>query len=183
MNLLVENTSNYIIIKNKKIPIKTDFSVWVNLIISVKKNDIEKITNSIEDIFGGIPTDFNFEDFIEAFPKWLWNETDEDINKTSTEQVQRTAFDFNDDGNIIYCELYQYFPQLMQKGISFHEGLELIKILLSNENTILHHRAYARCGDFSKLDKERRKYWQQERAKYAVKISQKELDSVFSNGF
>lgn len=84
---------------------------------------------------------------------------------------------------MIYCELWEHYPNLMQRGISFPEGMELVKLLIANDKTALHHRAFARIGDFSKMDREQKKYWQRERAKYALKMSQKSIDDVFSRGF
>ena len=44
----------------------------------------------------------------------------------------------------------------------------------------MHHRAFARCGDFSKMSKEQKGvYWQKERAKYAIRAKQDDIDDVF----
>ena len=60
MNLLFENTPDYIIVGGKKIKIKTDFALWVKFIISCQKNDKEKLYNSICEIFdNNIPDNVN----------------------------------------------------------------------------------------------------------------------------
>ena len=50
-------------------------------------------------------------------------------------------------------------------------------------DTMLWHRAFARCGDFSKMSKDQQKYWQQERARWAIKKTQADIDNVFSAAF
>ena len=187
MNLLIENAPDYIMVRGIKIPIKTDFQVWVRFIIASEDNNMENIKNSLIEIFGGIPSSDIYDEISNSIFEWLTGIKNRNKIKKNGSSNNKIIFDFKADGNIIYCELWQYFPELMKKGISYHEGMELIKILLNNEDTVLWHRAYARGGDFSKLDKEQKKYWQKERAKYTIKSNEKQselsIDNVFSNAF
>lgn len=186
MNLLISKAPGYIEIGGKKLSIKTDFELWVSFVVSCENNDADGILAAILNIFEELPT--NQEEFIQACINWMFPDNEKE-NKNVTENnntLFQTPFDFEEDGNVIYCELWEYFPHLMERGISFHEGMELIKLLLHNENTELWHRAFARCGDFSKMDKEQQKYWQKQRAQYRIKksrISQEDKDKWLYNAF
>lgn len=184
MNLLTEKSPDYIMVGGRKTAIKTDFALWVKFLISCDKGDCFAIAAAVTEIAGEVQA--NHGEFITACIKWMFcgEEREKDLKKSDTSP--RIPFDFDTDGNVIYCELWQYFPELMKKGISFHEGLELIKILLHNENTVLWHRAFARCGDFSKMDKEQQKYWNAQRAIYRIKgkhVSQEDRDRWLYNAF
>ena len=183
MNLLIENAPDYIIVGGKKIKIKTDFALWVKFIISCQKNDKEKLYNSICEIFdNNIPDNVN--ECFEQCQKWLFPDEKKQTSTTEkTNNNHQKPFDFDMDGSVIYCELWEYFPNLMQRGISFHEGMELIQILMMNDKTVLWHRAFARCGELSKLDKEQRKYWQKQRALYSIKNKNSDIDSVMCGDF
>lgn len=178
MNLLINNAPNYITVGGKKLYIKTDFSLWVSFIISCENNDLDGVFSAVNNIFGEIPKENS--EFIQACMDWLFPKKEKNSrNGEGGARTSQAPFDFEIDGNIIYCELWEYFPHLMERGISFHEGMELLKLLLHNENTMLWHRAFARCADFSKLDKEQKKYWQQQRAIYAIKP--KNTDNTYSD--
>lgn len=183
MNLLTDKTPDYLKIGGKRLKIKTDFALWVKFLITIEHDDAVTVMNMLSDIFGEVPTNVEPKELIQHIRNWLW----QCENKTFTDNAENTgkqAFDFEVDGNIIFCELWEYFPHLMQQGVSFPQGLELIKLLMSNENSVLHHRAFARTGDFSKMDKEMKKYWQKERAKYALKKqSKQDIDDIFAGAF
>lgn len=180
MNLLTDKTPDFIEVGGKRLRIKTDFALWVKFLIIIESDDTIALMNILSDIFNEIPTDIEPKELIYHIQEWLW----QCENKTFTDNSQNTgkqSFDFSVDGNIIYCELWEYFPHLMQQGVSFPQGLELIKLLMSNEKTVLHHRAFARDGDFSKMSADMKKYWQGERAKYALK--KQDVDDVLSGAF
>lgn len=186
MNLLVNKAPDYITVGGKKLSIKTDFALWISFVISCENNDTDGILKAISDIFEEVPP--QQDEFISACMEWLFPDNEKGGKKTAQKQnaMNRIPFDFEVDGNVIYCELWEYFPHLMERGISFHEGIELIKLLLHNENTMMWHRAFARCGDFSKMDKEQQKYWRQQRAQYRIKnrrISQEDRDKWLYNAF
>lgn len=183
MNLLIENPSDFIEVGGNKLEIKTDFVVWVKFLIAAEQDDKEMTVSVINDIFGKIPTEVDVQELISAINNWLYQAQEKANITGENNTTSRTAFDFNADGNIIFCELWEYFPHLMQQNISFQAGLELIKLLMSNEKTMMHHRAFARCGDFSKMSKELKMYWQKERAKYAIRAKQEDVDDLFSNAF
>lgn len=180
MNLLTDKTPYYLEIGGDKLKIKTDFSLWVKFLIVIDENDPTAIMNILGDIFGKIPTNIEPKVLIKHIKDWLW-QCEEKTFDTEQSTTGKQPFDFLADGNIIFCELWEYFPHLMQQGISFPQGLELIKLLISNDNTVLHHRAFARCGDFSKMDKDMKAYWQKERAKYKIKSNNN--DDVLSGAF
>ena len=185
MNLLVETPPDYIIVRGKKLKINTSFGLWVELIISSKKDDKKKAENAINKILCE-KTDGTFEEVITECLKWLSvnNETEKTCNTSKETTSTSVPFDFEIDGNIIYCELWEYFPHLMERGISYHEGIELIKIIMHNENSILWHRAFARCGDFSKMDKDHKQYWQKQRAMYIISnMDDQSIDDVFARAF
>ena len=173
MNLLIEAAPDYIVVGGEKLKLKTDFQLWVKFILACSKQNQTEMIQALSNIFEKLP-EMHLDEFIQKCIEWLYPE---DSNKggassksdSNDRRNSPKAFDFEEDGNIIYCELWQYFPHLMERGISFHEGIELIKILMSNENTNLWHRAFARCGDFSKMTKEQKRYWQNQRAIYTIK--------------
>lgn len=180
MNLLIENAPDFIEVGGIKLKIKSDFTLWVRFIIALEKQDIEQINLILNEIFGEIPLNIDEAEFLNSISEWLWQK---DETESKTMHSTKKAFDFGMDGSIIFCELWEHFPHLMKNNITFHQGIELVRLLMSNENTVLHHRAFARCGDFSKMDKEQRKYWLKERSKYSPKISQKDIDNVMSECF
>ena len=185
MNLLIDNAPDYIVIGGKKIKINTSFSAWVKFVIASKKDDIEMVFRALMDIFDELPNEPP-DKVLKACMDWMFcTEKNEVQQKEAPKRKSSSeAYDFEVDGNVIYCELWEYFPQLMQRGITYHEGIELIKILLQKDKTLLSERAFARCGDFSKLDKEHKKMWQKRRAMWAIpNTSQKSIDDVFSNAF
>lgn len=183
MNLLVSKPLDYINVEGLKLNIKTDFSIWVGFLIAVDKKDNKKILAALGEIFETIPSETDPVQLIQAMKGWI-SQSGPDVQDNKGEKISSSrAFDFDVDGNVIYCELWEYFPHLMERGITYHEGIELIKLLIANDNTILHHRAFARCGDFSKMDKEQKKYWNRERARYAIKASQADIDDIFSRAF
>lgn len=185
MNLLIDKAPDYIVVGGETIKINTSFFSWVEFMICLDKKENEKaIKVLLEKIFlDGLPNT-DITETVKACYAWLYPE---DSNKSegnfSSNKTGAIAFDFSMDGSVIYCELWEHFPHLMERGISFHEGIQLIKLLLSNEKTMLWHRAFARCGDFSKMDKEQKKYWQKERARWAIKKTQDDIDDVFSKAF
>lgn len=181
MNLLIENTPDYIVVRGIKLKIKTDFALWVKFLLAIEESNEDILTDILVEIFGEIPQNIAPKELVSAMGSWLFQCNEK--ADTGRNNGGKSAFDFNADGNIIFCELWQYFPQLMEKGISFPQGLELIKLLMQNEKTILSHRAFARCGDFSKLSKEQRSYWQKERSKYAIKMKQEEIDNAIASMF
>lgn len=183
MNLLIETAPDFIEVGGKKINIKTDFVIWVKFLIAIGENDEQMTALVLKDIFGEIPTDIEVKEMTTAIMNWLYSAQERVNISVDNKSTSRSAFDFSLDGNIIFCELWEHFPHLMQQGVSFQTGLELIKLLISNEKTMMYHRAFARCGDFSKMSKEQKAYWVKERAKYAIKATQEDIDDVFSNAF
>lgn len=183
MNLLIENAPDFIEVGGKKLTIKTDFTIWVKFLIAIEENNEEMTVSVLDDIFGTIPVDVDIKELIRSIMDWLYQTRDKVNVKVKNRTTSKTAFDFSIDGNIIFCELWEHFPHLMKQGISFQTGLELIKLLISNENTMMYHRAFARCGDFSKMSKEQKNYWQKERAKYVISAKQEDIDDVFSSAF
>lgn len=183
MNLLTDTTPDYLQIGKTRLKIKTDFALWVKFIILTENNDVSAITNLLDEIFEQLPTNIEPKELVKHISEWLWQCENKTFKDSEQKTTSRQAFDFSADGNIIFCELWEYFPHLMQQGISFPQGMELIKLLLSNEKTVLFHRAHARCGDFSKFSKEMKEYWLKERAKYAIKAKQEDIDAVFSGAF
>lgn len=185
MNLLVEKAPDYIVVGGDKIKINTSFDIWIDFIIHLGSKEDEKALNVLltEIFIDGCPNT-DLTETVKACFVWMFPPDDcRCEGNFSSNKTGAQAFDFVMDGNVIYCELWEYFPHLMEHGITFHEGMQLIKLLLSNENTMLWHRAFARCGDFSKMDKEQKKYWQQERARWAIKKTQADIDDVFSAAF
>lgn len=185
MNLLIEKAPDYIVVRGEKIRINTSFDVWVRFFVVCSSDcgESEKI-NALQNVFvDGIPQTDISETVSQCF-KWLLPPDNCKCEGNLSENKNNTqAFDFSMDGSVIYCELWEYFPHLMERGISFHEGMQLIKLLLCNENTMLWHRAFARCGDFSKMDKEQKRYWQKERARWLIRGNQNSIDDVFSKAF
>lgn len=185
MNLLIEKAPDYIVIRGEKININTSFETWVDFLISAKKNDISRVKRALLKILCTIPK-CNISEIITECVKWSFN-TSSDKQSIETSESKNTAvpFDFDVDGNIIYCELWEYFPHLMERGISYHEGVELIKILMHNENTMLWHRAFARTGNFSEMSKEQKKYWQKQRAIWVIPdaAKQDDIDNIMSGAF
>ena len=184
MNLLIEKAPGFITVGGRKIRIDTSFNVWVRFFVAYDKQDEKDMAAILQDIFlDGIPQT-NLQETVSACAKWLFPDDYDKCEGNSSENKNGAqAFDFTMDGNIIYCELWEYFPHLMERGITFHEGIQLIKILMSNDNTMLYHRAFARCGDFSKMDKEQKRYWQKERAKWAIAANQSNIDDVLAKAF
>lgn len=189
MNLLIEKAPGYIVIGGKKERINTSFDIWIKFFIACEKCDGEAMESVIKDIFvDGMPQ-ADIKETAEGCLKWLFPDNKCKNEGGSSENEGGTqAFDFSIDGNVIYCELWEYFPHLMQRGMTFHEGMQAVKLLLCNEDTLLWHRAFARCGDFSKMNKEQKRYWEKERAKYRLPIkneekNQREIDRVFSKAF
>lgn len=182
MNLLTDQTPDFIEVGGFKLKIKTDFVLWIKFISAIEQKDRKTLVNVMNEIFEKYPADVNEEELLNAILDWLWK-FEEDTNVKTEKSNGAKAFDFLVDGNVIFCELWEYFPHLMEKGLTFQQGIELIKLLLNNEKTVLYHRAFARCGDFSKMSKEMKKYWQKERAKYAIKMSEEDFDDVFSKAF
>ena len=184
MNLLIEKAPDYIVVRGKKIKIETSFDVWVRFIVALKQEDEIKIEKAFNDIFGNIPHD-NIKEVIQECMNWMSSGDEKKTKESSrTKSTSSAPFDFEIDGNVIYCELWEHFPHLMERGITYHEGIELIKLLMHNENTIMWHRAFARCGDFSKMDKERKQYWMKQRAIWVIpNTDQKRIDDVFATAF
>lgn len=185
MNLLIDKAPDYIVVGGKKIKINTSFNVWVEFMISMDNKENEKAFNVlINKIFVEGCPNTDLSETVKACFSWMFPADNcKSEGNFSGNKNGAPAFDFSMDGNVIYCELWEHFPQLMEHGITFHEGIQLIKLLLSNENTMLWHRAFARCGDFSKMDREQKKYWQKERARWAIKKTQDDIDDVFSKAF
>ena len=175
MNLLFENAPDYIVVGGKKIKMNTDFRLWAKYIIASENQDTDGINESLGQIFGNIkiPTIY-INEFFEKISEWLYG------SNTSRNSNKMPSFSFEEDGNVIYAELWNRYPHLMEKNPTFHEVVELIKNLLSDENSELWHRAYARTGNFSKLSKEQKEYWNKERRRLRLKDkrsqAQKELD-------
>lgn len=178
MNLLCESVSDYITVSDKKYKIKTDFSLWISVFIAFESEDVDKITDALVNVFEDeIPNDSGI---VKALEEWMFQG---DTNTTNTKKQDANVIDFEVDGNVIYCELWRYYPELMKKGISFHEGMELIKAIMSNKDTELWHRAFARCGDFSKMGKEERQYWHKQRLIYAIKSKNDSVEDDFCDAF
>lgn len=178
MNLLCESVPDYITVNGEKYNIKTNFALWVSVLIALESEDTDRIAAALVDVFTDeIPNDKGIAEAVEA---WMFPS-----GKSSGESQKQggNAIDFEVDGNIIYCELWRYYPELMKKGISFHEGMELIKTIAANKDTELWHRAYARCGDFSKMGKEERQYWQKQRLIYALKEKNTGAEEDFCDAF
>lgn len=184
MNLLIDTAPDYIVVRGKKIKINTSFGVWVKFIVASKKDDAAMAQSALDEIFGKMPTESPQEVMSQCL-KWLYTETNKSNgNNSQSNGNSSVPFDFDVDGNVIYCELWEYFPHLMERGISYHEGMELIKLLMHNDDTMLWHRAFARCGDFSKMDKEQKKYWQKQRAIWVIpNTDQQSIDDVFATAF
>lgn len=184
MNLLVEKAPDFIVVGGKNTKINTSFSVWVEFFIACNADDEERTLRVMKKIFPeGIPT-VPVDEVISACFQWLFPpQTNREKKGAQNTVNSNQAFDFDTDGSVIYCELWEYFPHLMERGITFHEGMELIKLLLNNDKTMLWHRAFARCGDFSKMDGDQKKYWMKQRAIWAIHSEQNRIDNVFSAAF
>lgn len=180
MNLLLTKASDEITVRGLNYKIKTDFEVWARFVVAIQKKDETQLLNEYANIFTEKLPVPNEEAFAEIF-KWLYGES-EKTNDTTKHDTP--ALDFEYDGNVIYVELWRYFPELMKRGITYHEAMECIQNLMQDENTELYHRVFARKGDFSKLSKEQRRYWLKERGRLTIKNRQTEadIDAIFSNG-
>lgn len=183
MNLLINNAPDYITVGGNKIEIKTDFALWVKLLLAIDSQDMNQLAEAFQGIFAVPPKNVDSDELMTAIKDWLSLSNESTSGGGETNTANKTAFDFEADGSVIFCELWEHFPHLMEKGISFHVGIELIKLLMSNDKTVMYHRAFARCGDFSKLSKSEKEYWGRERAKYAIKAKQEDIDDVFSRAF
>jgi hypothetical protein len=183
MNLLLDDVPQHIYVGGVQIRIRTDFFLWVRFLTFLDKQKNEKAINALTQILIDEPPQGKPNELIFALKHWADLSLKSEKKPSNHTTKGSVAFDFEEDGNIIYCELWEHFPALMKKGISFHEGIQMISILIGNQDTELHHRAFARCGDFSKLSKDMKKYWQEERAKYAIKMKQEDIDDIFSKAF
>lgn len=176
MNLLYEHAPEYVVVRGRKIPVRTEFGAWVRLLCADKP---EEIAAAVDGIFcNALPDDVTGDEVAQAIVGWLLCGTEPERAERRGGGRAKRAYDFREDGNVIFCELWEHFPTLMQKGIDFHTGRELVNMLICTEGTSMHHRAFARCGDFSGLDKERRKYWAAERRrlKLADRRTSEEMD-------
>ena len=185
MNLLIESAPDYLVVRGKKININTDFALWVEFFIASKHNDVNGVKRALLKILHEIP-ECSVEELMTACIQWSnGNDKADNGPRKSGSITSSPPFDFEEDGNVIYCELWEYFPKLMDRGISYHEGIELIKILLHNEDTMLWHRAFARTGDFSKMSTEQKNYWQKQRAIWIIPDSsnQDSIDNIMSGAF
>lgn len=182
MNLLCEKAPDFLVIGGEKIKIKTDFFVWVKFLTAFETNDVFKLENALVEIFGKAPDIKNFDFILQAMKDWL-NLTDENYFKGGKKGAPCLSFFY--DGNLIYAELWKYFPDMMKRGITYHEGTELLNLILCDDKTMLWHRAFARSGDFSKLDKEQKTFWEKERIKYRLpqKINTQNTDEILSSVF
>lgn len=167
MNLLIEEAPDFLTVGGIKIKIKTDFFVWVKFFVACESGCEDKIYECISEIVGNEKCEPKA--FIEESMKWMFPKNEATPKRGKSSINNQIPFDFATDGNVIYCELWRYYPEMIKRGITFHEGMELIKLLLNDQNTFLWHLAFARCGDFSKMDKNTQKYWNQQRALYSVK--------------
>lgn len=180
MNLLTDNSPDFIEVRGEKIKLNPSFKKWVKYIIATESGNIQLIEQSLFDIFGDaqIKKDLFYE-FLQKTFEWAFPDSEKNYKRNS-----KKAYDFEEDGNTIYAELWQYFPELMKKDLSWHEGIELIRLLIGNKDTELHHRAFARIGDFTKLSKEEKKYWNEERQRLILKDKrteqQKDEDFIFA---
>ena len=182
MNLLCENAPDFLTVGGEKLKINTDFFVWIRFLTAFETNDVLRLENSLVEIFGKIPDTSSFDEIISAMRDWL-NLTDEKAFKTGQACVPCLSFCY--DGNLIYAELWKYFPDMMKRGLTYQEGIELVNLILCDDKTMLWHRAFARSGDFSQFPKEQKRYWEKERAKYKLpsKANQQNTDDVLSSVF
>lgn len=184
MNLLTGTAPDAITVGGKSLQIKTDFQTWVRFLISCENQNPDDMQAALLDILGGEMEPIRQKETVAALLSWLFGESGRSGGACTPEAA---AFDFEADGNVIYCELWEYFPAMMERGITYHEGMEMIKLLLHNEKTMLWHRAFARCGDFSRLSREERSYWQKERLRYRIvrkkRMEQEEMDEIMSKNF
>lgn len=175
MNLLFENAPDHIVVGGKIIKMKTDFRLWVKYITASENKNADRANEALGEIFGNIriPARYTGE-FFEKINEWLFDKCRESAGGGAP------SFSFDEDGNVIFAELWNRYPHLMENNPSFHEFVELIRNLLCDESSELWHRAFARTGDFSKLPKEQREYWNRERRRLRLKDKrsreQKEYD-------
>lgn len=182
-NALVDSPAEYIVIGEEKIKVNTGFIPWMKALISSIRKDEKMMEEALVEIFGEIPK-INPEFITVAMVKWMTQfdekiKTKEDKNETE----QKDSIDWDKDGSIIFSELWQFYPDLMKRGINFFEGLELINRIVGKgrEQSELSMRVFARCGDFSKMGKDERAAWQKLRRQYAIKKTEDESD--FANAF
>ncbi len=181
MNLLTDTSPDEIKVGGFIYKCDTSFGKWVKYIIAAESGDAAKVNEALFDIFGAVDIPKRLmNDFISATYEWMFPRSESDDVKPRGSNGGK-AYDFDFDGNIIYTELWQYFPELMRKGFTWHEGVELIRLLVNNKDTELHHRAFARVGNFSKLSKEERKYWNEERVR--LKLPDKRTDEQKQSDF
>lgn len=184
MNLIFDKAPDFITVGGIKITLLTDFQIWVRFILAVESKNSAEVERTFLEIFGGAPNPEYWQEFISGIEEWLSIPLS-NANEKGGGRRNKPCFDFEADSTVIYTEFKKYFDiDLQRDKISYHHGLALIECLLSDESTMLWHRAFARCGNFSKMDKKQREFWQKERRKYTLKKSfesQEDLDMRLYN--
>lgn len=189
-NPFIDKPKKYIIIEGEKFAVKTDFELWVRLLIASGRQDADELTAAIIDILNGVPSIDISQSLIDWLNQFEGKNEPPKKGKAKKKAENKQAFDFDYDGAVIFAELWQYYPSLMQRGINYFEGIALIHQIIQKGYTEseLSRRAFARCGDFSKMEQKEREQWLKLRNEYALPNEVKEqeeklkmIDELFYN--
>ncbi len=155
-----------------------DFVTWARYKIAIKNGSEEERLAAYFSLFAEMPPDI--EKALADMPlvtAWMITATKEaDEEDEGEEPTPKEPYCFAHDGAVIWAEMWRHFPLLMQRGVSWHEGVAMINDILSmpTENSQLAFLAYARTGDFSQLSKNQREFWQRARTRHALPMGENE---------
>lgn len=166
MSILTETLPDFVIVRGKKCPIRSDFKAWLEFSEIINKNisEAEKLFKMFKLVFEELPP--NMYDGISAMMKFYsYTPTQK---KTNEKSINKNYFDFEYDANLIYSAfLQQYKVDLCHVDMHWWTFKALLGGL--SDDTHFIKVVQYRSMDLSKIkDKEQKRYYQKMKALYKL---------------
>lgn len=160
---------NFVFVGGEKIPIKTDFKVWLKAdeILRSEAETTKKLVSALGLVYVKLPN--SFFDAVSAMLEFYSGE-----EKKTVGEKQNRLFDFKQDGKLILAAFrQQYGINLLKEELHWHEFLALFSAL--GDETMFIKVMKIRGADLSKIkDFEKRRELARLKRIYSLDISEAE---------
>ena len=183
MSILTQKLPDYLLVRGKKCPIKTDFKTW--LVFSELIGNSEELSAKIPQIFGLVFYELppNLFDALTAMMEF-YGKSKKDDNKNADSNAKK-LFDFEYDAELIYSAfVQQYKIDLCDEDIHWWKFKALFEGL--SEDTHFMKVMQYRGMDLSKIkDKEQKNFYKKMKRLYRLPDNrcEEEKETDFINSF
>lgn len=189
MSILTDKLPDYITVRGKKCPIKTDFKVWLEFseLIGDGELDLKKITQAFKLLFDELPP--NMIDALCEIFDFYSHSTKKEREDIKKEKEQKKNFDFEYDADLIFSAFMQQYKIDLSKANLHWWKFKALFSSLSEDTQFMEVIKYRSIKLSDIKDKKQKKFYAKMKRQYRLPDNrseeQKERDlmSAFESMF